>query len=541
MVPLEVDDVDRLRARGPAVSTPADDVLLSLEKLKPSDIPSPPQSCLRIVRAASDEDFSFDNIAQMISADPAFTSEILRTVNTPHYANHGPVATVKRAVFILGWRIVRNIALSFSVRESLRSSQISPPCLQEFWRQAVLRATACKQLTVMLRRSDAEEAFTIGLLQDVGFLVLLHLRPTQAQQWQQLMEMSPGDRLAAERSLFGLTHVQVVSMLAERWGIPASLAEPIAHHHDDNVAQLSPSDLTSIAHAADLACAVYSCSDKAKALQDFEQCLQARGLKKESVEQVLAQVSEHAESAAAALGISIGTAPTYEQLLFAANETLMAIRDREEERAQQLQQLLREKEQLTRQLERTMSSLEEIAYLDPLTGLANRRRFDEVFLGQIERAQKEGLPLSLILVDIDHFKKVNDTWGHPCGDGALKAVAQTLMRSTRSTDHHARIGGEEMAMLLLGAATHVGKNVADKARQQIAAINLVYNGAAVPLTASFGGATLEPASHKTAGLAPDVIIGRLMKAADTALYAAKQSGRNRVCWATDSGLPTMTT
>ncbi len=521
------------------MSTPADDVLLSLEKLKPSDIPSPPQSCLRIVRAASDEDFSFDSIAQMISADPAFTSEILRTVNTPHYANHGPIATVKRAVFILGWRIVRNIALSFSVRESLRSSHIPQLCIQQFWRQAVLRATTCKQLTMMLGRGDAEEAFTVGLLQDVGFLVLLHLRPTQAQQWPRLIEMLPAQRLAAERELFGLTHVQVVGVLAERWGIPGSLAEPIAHHHDDGVDQLPPTHLAGIAHTADLACAVYSCSDKAGALQAFEQCLQARELSKEHVEGLLEQVSTHAESAAAALGISIGPAPTYEQILFAANETLMAIRDREEERAQQLQKLLREKEQLTKQLERTMSNLEEMAYLDPLTGLANRRRFDEIFLQQIERAHKEGLPLSLILIDIDHFKKVNDTHGHPCGDSALKTVAQTLMRSTRSTDHHARIGGEEMAMLLLGAATGVGKNIAEKARQQIAGIQLTCNGVPVLLTASFGGVTLEPTSRLAEPSTPaEVIAGRLMKAADTALYAAKQGGRNRVCWASDSGLPT---
>jgi HD-like signal output (HDOD) protein len=120
----------------------SDNAPLSLEGLQPSDIPSPPQSCLRIVRAASDNDFSFDNIAQMIAADPAFTSEILRTVNSPHYANHGPVATVKRAVFMLGWRHVRNIALSFAVRESLRNSRIPQLLLQQFWRQAVLRATA---------------------------------------------------------------------------------------------------------------------------------------------------------------------------------------------------------------------------------------------------------------------------------------------------------------------------------------------------------------------------------------------------------------
>jgi diguanylate cyclase (GGDEF)-like protein len=518
------------------MNPPAQDVLLSLEQLKPSDIPSPPQSCLGIVRAFSDEDFSFDNVAQIISADPAFTSEILRTVNTPHYANHGPIATVKRAVFMLGWRSVRNIALSFAVRESLRSSRIPQMFLQQFWRQAVLRATTCKQLTMVLGRSDAEEAFTVGLLQELGFLVLLNLCPDHIPQWPQLMEMSPSERLVAERSLFGITHTEVVHLIAERWGLPSSLIEPIVHHHDEGIEQLPPGHLAGIAHAADLACAIYSCSDKSSALKAFESFLKTRGLGHDHVEGVLEQVSAHATTAAAALGINIGATPTYEQILFAANETLMALQEREEERAQQLMQLLREKEQLAKQLERTMSSLEEMAYLDPLTGLANRRRFDEVFLRQVERAHKEGLPLSLIIVDIDHFKRVNDTYGHPCGDNALKAVGHTLMRSTRSTDHHARIGGEEMAMLLLGAAGAVAWKIADKARLQIVNLDFTYNDVAVPLTASFGGATLDPAGvFSSMGAPPEVIAGRLMQAADLALYAAKQGGRNRVCWADERG------
>jgi diguanylate cyclase (GGDEF)-like protein len=517
----------------------ANDAPLSLEGLQPSDIPSPPQSCLRIVRAASDDDFSFDNIAQMISADPAFTSEILRTVNSPHYANHGPVATVKRAVFMLGWRHVRNIALSFAVRESLRNSRIPQLLVQQFWRQAVLRATACKQLVQMQGRGDAEEAFTVGLLQDVGFLALLHLRPAYIAEGPRLMEMAPDERLAAEREIFGLTHVDVIGKLAERWGIPPALATPMAHHHDDNVDKLPPADLSGIAHVADLAVAVYACSDKGNALQAFERGLAGRGLSKDAVEGILEQISVRSEAAAAALGFSIGPAPTYEQILFAANQTLMTIRDREEERAQQLQALLREKEQLAKQLERTMSSLEEMAYLDPLTGLANRRRFDEVFVKLVTRAHKEGLPLSLILIDIDHFKQINDNFGHPCGDNALKAVGHTLMRSTRSTDHHARIGGEEMAMLLLGAAASVGRTIAEKARLQIVNMGFAYNGVNIPVTASFGGATLDTNSSLGAsGSPPELVAARMMQSADTALYAAKQGGRNRVCWWEESGRTT---
>lgn len=508
-----------------------DEPPLSLDGLQPSDIPSPPQSCLRIVRAASEEDFSFNNIAQMISADPAFTSEILRTVNSPFYASNGPVATVNRAVFMIGGRSVRNLALSFSVRESLRSSRIPQMFMQQFWRQAVLRATTCQQLAMAMGRTDSEEAFTVGLLQDVGFMVLLHLRPSRITEWPQLMEMEPAERLAAESALFGLTHVDVVSVLAERWGIPASLSQPIMHHHAADLAQRPHSDLACIAHAADLACAVYACSDKAGALKAFEDFLATRGFGKDMVEGILEQVSMRSESAAAALGISIAPAPTYEQILFAANQTLMTISDREEERAQMLQELLREKEQLAKQLERTMSSLEEMAYLDPLTGLANRRRFDEVFLRQVTRAHKEGLQLSLILIDIDHFKLVNDTYGHPCGDNALKAVANTLMRSTRSTDHHARIGGEEMAILLLGAGPAVGKTIAEKARLQIVNMGFAYHGIEIPVTASFGGVTLEATSPLGAvGSPPELVAARMMQAADAALYEAKQGGRNRVNW-----------
>ena len=164
-------------------------VTLSLEGLKPSDIPSPPQSCLRIIEAASADGFDFDTFTQYIAADPAFTSEVLRTVNSPFFAPLEPITTARRAVFMLGWRQLRNLALSFAVRESLRDSPIPQVLLQQFWSQAALRATACKQLSQLQSRGDAEEAFTVGLLQDVGFLVLMHLRPVHLSAWPELLEM----------------------------------------------------------------------------------------------------------------------------------------------------------------------------------------------------------------------------------------------------------------------------------------------------------------------------------------------------------------
>lgn len=507
--------------------------ILSLEGLKPSDIPSPPQSCLRIIQAVSEDDFNFDKVTQLIAADPAFTSEVLRTVNSPFFAPQEPITTVRRAVFMLGWRQIRNLALSFAVREALRNSPIPQVLLQQFWSQAALRATACKQLSQLQSRGDAEEAFTVGLLQDVGFLALMHLRPVNLSAWPELIEMSPAERLAAEQELFGVTHVDVVRLLAESWGIPSVIHQAIARHHEDGVDRPSPSDLAGLAHAADLACAVYSCRDKAKALHAFEECLIGRGLPASSTQGVLEQISLRAEGSATALGLGTLQVPTYEQILHAATQTLMLIKDREEERSHQLQALLQEREEMARQLEQKMSQLNELAYVDPLTGLANRRRFDKVFLEQITVAIRDKQPLSLIVMDIDHFKNVNDTFGHPVGDEALRLVAEVIAKCTRSTDHRARIGGEEMAILLLGANPDAGKRIAEEIRSGVERISLSHVGRKVPLSMSLGGTTFQKDGNSDlVGATTEFIAGKTMQIADAALYAAKQSGRNRVCWST---------
>ncbi len=510
-------------------------VTLSLEGLKPSDIPSPPQSCLRIIEAASEDGFNFDNFTQHIAADPAFTSEVLRTVNSPYFAPQEPITTVRRAIFMLGWRQIRNLALSFAVRESLRDSPIPQVLLQQFWSQAVLRATACRQLSQLQSRGDAEEAFTVGLLQDVGFLVLMHLRPMHLAEWPELLEMAPAERLVAERERFGATHVDVVRVLAERWGLPEVIHQAIARHHDDGVDRPAPSDLAGLAHAADLACAVYAGRDKAKALDAFEACLLARGLPASSTQGVLEQISLRAEGSAAALGFGALQVPTYEQILHAANQTLMLIKDREEERSYQLQALLQKKEEMARQLEHKMSQLKELVYVDPLTGLANRRRFDSALLELIAAAARDKQPLTLIVMDIDHFKRVNDTFGHPIGDEALRRVADVIVKCTRSTDHRARIGGEEMAIALLGANPEIGQRIAEKIRTGVENIALSHAGRMVPLSMSLGGTTFEKTKDpELVGATAEFIAGRMMQIADAALYAAKQAGRNRVHWGTSS-------
>jgi diguanylate cyclase (GGDEF)-like protein len=168
-----------------------------------------------------------------------------------------------------------------------------------------------------------------------------------------------------------------------------------------------------------------------------------------------------------------------------------------------------------------LETCEEAAFTDHLTGVANRRRFDQQLEREIERAERYGHPFCLLLLDIDDFKKVNDTFGHEAGDEVINHLAKILHDGIRSPDLVARIGGDEFAVLLVETNVVKGFEVADRLRQSIKAGDFPTTGSGtIKLTASFGIAEL-PHDERTT---PELLARR----ADAALYEAKRAGRDRV-------------
>ena len=162
--------------------------------------------------------------------------------------------------------------------------------------------------------------------------------------------------------------------------------------------------------------------------------------------------------------------------------------------------------------------LSRMATTDGLTGLANRRHLDETLARAVANADRGGRPLSVLLLDVDHFKSYNDTFGHPAGDRVLKGVAGQLQAVLRSGDLPARFGGEEFIAVLPGADAAQATRVAERLRRAIEEAS--WPGR--PVTASLGVATLGPATSDAASL---------VAAADRALYDSKARGRNRVTYA----------
>lgn len=159
--------------------------------------------------------------------------------------------------------------------------------------------------------------------------------------------------------------------------------------------------------------------------------------------------------------------------------------------------------------------------IDPLTELANRRHFADVLARATGQSMQARQPLCLLLLDLDHFKKINDTHGHAIGDACLVAIAMRLRAAFAGKDDlAARLGGEEFGVVLQGQTLHGALQRADAFRQQLATTPLDLDGLSIVLTASVGVAEFNAATHKDDD--------GLYRAADSAVYAAKAAGRNRV-------------
>jgi diguanylate cyclase (GGDEF)-like protein len=472
-------------------------------------LPTLPGIAVRILELVHRGDSSLSEIAEVIATDPPLSAEVLKVTNSSYFGLRHKVTSVSQAASLLGTTLLKNLALSFSLFKCFKNGSKEPFDYEQFWKYSLISAVANRFIVERLLPDKAEEAFFLGLLHDIGILFLRQSMPKQFSMILHEMKRSGNSFFETENHLLGFSHMNTGEHLVKSWGLPESFYKPIGNHHKPKEIEHKCSNdiylLTSALHLASRIATLLNSRDKSLHLGMADLYIEQTPILQDlKIEEITRIVQKEAES----------VFPLFEFKMKAKDNYIHVIEEARKGLIELSQDLLTEMIEQKRQIE----ILQERATSDGLTSLMNYQAFQDILEKEISRSKRHGLPLSLILADIDYFKKVNDTYGHLAGDSVLKRVAALLKDGIRISDSACRYGGEEFAVLLPETDGAGGMILAERLRAQVSSTAFFTDGHRIKLSMSFGVAEMVNRN--------DFSNADLLKRADRALYEAKRAGRN---------------
>jgi len=468
-------------------------------------------SVARIVQIALREDVGLSELAQLAATDPAFALRVLAFVNSPAMGMRRQIDDVRQATNLLGVRGMRTLGLSLMVT-SLGPTNAGAELLLA---NCLRRAIVARELAVLLRIKDPDPYFTAGLLLDAGLLASAKKDLERAVYIAGAPAMY---RVVHERVAGFVPHPQLGSEIAGNYGLGPEMVGALASHHD---ARMPPDSFAQVAWVAERCAAVFEGGDTGHHHKVAQAAIEGINLIPEQLDSLVARVPDMVQELASALDRSVGEQLQIGDLQERAHERLIALNEHYEGIVRTLEELLERKEALELELRSANERLERLASTDELTGVGNRRAIDEALRRDLARADREATPLSVILIDVDHFKSVNDTWGHATGDAVLSSLGKLLRNLLRVSDVAGRWGGEEFLCILPNTDSAGAVVVAERLRTSLPLNTVAGPRGPVQVTASFGVATVRGPGCRNAGEG-------LMRRADSSLYTAKEQGRDRV-------------
>ncbi len=468
----------------------------------------------KVIQMAVREDCSAEDIGNLVIGDPALGLRVLALVNSSAFMLRNRVSDVRQAVALLGVRGLRNLALSLVVSDMAPVGEDGHLLLANSLR----RALAAQNIARALGTRQTDPYFTAGLFLDVG---LLSSARDDIEYAAEIARGPAAHRVVRERAAGNAAHPTAGAELAKHYNLPDETVAAIASHHDE---EMPEEPLAKACWLAERFAGVFEGGDIVGAKRAAIEAAGRAGMDPEDAEEIFAELPEQVKASATAFDRDIGEQPDLETLVENANKSLVSMNQHYEKLVRQLQVLIDEKAVLETELRAANRRLSEQATTDELTGLPNKRALMQAMTRDLARASRESQPLSLIVIDVDHFKKFNDTWGHSTGDVVLNSVGTLLLHLVRAGDVPARYGGEEFVVVLPNTDEEGAAIVAERIRGKLE--DMVVQGPEGPLhvTASFGVAT-------TRGPGCGDASKELFERADTALYVAKDNGRNQVSMA----------
>ena len=492
-------------------------------KLKaPINFPSPPGVAQRIIEIANDPDATIARVAETISNDPGLTARILRTANSPLYAQRRRSENLRQALVVLGLNAAMTLALSFSLVAAFKSGRSKGLDYPRYWRRALMCALTARALGEQLKLNAGENLFLASLLQDIAVAAIDRIKP---DFYAELPRMATHRQMCEyEVGRLGADHARVAAWLLKSWKLPEQLCSAIELSHQPKKAQRKTpaGDFARCVACASEIVEVFLQPDSKDAMAGLAALVdEVLGMSGAQLGEVLATITRTMPEVEQLFDTSLLDAEATAAIMEHAHE-LLALRSLES--LQQVSALRK----TTEDLEARTEALADQGRRDALTGVFNRGFLDQHLKDEFGNAVRGSWPLSVVFADLDHFKRINDTHGHAAGDAVLRATAALITGAVRDNDLVGRYGGEEFVVVLPGVAQQEALVVCERILRALRGARHEFGGAAIVATASLGLATHD-------GLASFADAGKLVEAADRAVYAAKRAGRDRLAVSSSGG------
>ncbi len=480
-------------------------------------LPSPPGIAMQVVALAQDPDAGVSEVADLVQKDPALAARILRAANSPLYARNREITNVRQALMLLGLHATLSLALGFSLVAGLKEDGDSRIDYPAFWRHAVLSAMISRMLAEHLRLDRAEDVFLMALLQDIGVLALDRTFPDYGGLYRAASDHQ--DLVRRERERYGADHAAAGSWLLCKWGLPEFICQSVALSHDPAGCPEMDAErrraIECVAASGPIAEIFLLSDDRQAKIRAAAEIARSRlGVEAQAFSGLVEAVCGEWPDIKRLYELPDGADFDPTAVMDEAREVLLV-------RNLHALQEANEYRNRAESLEKRNQALEQETRTDVLTGLYNRAYFDEKIEEEFSAAQEHGWPLSLAFLDLDHFKRINDTFGHQVGDQVLRSVAGVFLKVLRKTDIPCRYGGEEFVVIVPGYNAEQALIACERVRRAVAeATHAWVDGKPVGCTLSVGLAAHNGGARFDS---PEDLI----RAADRAVYAAKLGGRNR--------------
>lgn len=468
-------------------------------------------AALQIVKEALRPEASPSSLASLAEQDPAFALKVISFVNSAAMGFSRRVNDIRQASSLLGVRGLRSLGMSLALSGMMPTGQGTDILLANSLRRAI----AAQLIAERLGQPDRDIYFTAGLFLEVGILARAREDVASAVQ---IARSPASDRLLFERAFGLVEHPLRGAELAASFHLSEEDIQAIRAHHEPEPLDTMIGRVTWLAERI---AGLWENSDITQARAVVLEACAKVGLSEEDFTGIVQKIPDLVTAASAAFERDVGSQKSYESMLVDVNRGLVELTNSYEAVVRRLEVLLEEKEELSRRLAEANEKLDRLAHTDALTGLANKRSLEQALIRDLARADRDKTYLSVVICDADHFKQVNDKYGHQTGDMVLQRIAHAIASNLRTGDLATRFGGEEFVLLLPGTNAFGAKLAAERIRRFIEKTPLQGPSGPFNVTVSFGVAAV---CGPGCGRASKTVIEQ----ADQALYAAKAGGRNRV-------------